>query len=145
MTGENIKNPASLGSLSMTGKWRWPNFSIDEFKCKHCGEHVLDDEFMDKLQALRVEYGKPMKVTSGYRCPEHNSTVSSTGYSGPHTTGRAVDIACAGLDAYNLVYTAIKHGFTGIGIAQKGPHESRFIHLDTLMEDHARPWLWTYA
>lgn len=127
--------------------WRWLNFSIEELKCKHCGAHILIPEFMDKLQALRTEYGKPMKITSAYRCSAHNNAVSSTGVHGPHTTGEAVDIACSGADAYKLVSLAIKHGFTGIGVAQKGPHEKRFIHLDTLPNavGQPRPTVWTYA
>lgn len=126
--------------------WRWLNFSVDELKCKHCGEHKLIPEFMDRLQALRTEYGKPMKITSGYRCPAHNVVVSSTGPSGPHTSGEAVDIQCSGADAYRLVSLALKHGFTGIGVSQKGPHDRRFIHLDTLPNavGQPRPTLWTY-
>ena len=114
-------------------------------KCKHCGAFMTVPEFMDKLQALRTEYGKSMKITSGYRCSAHNAAVSSTGLTGPHTTGQAVDIACSGADAYKIVSIAITHGFTGIGVSQKGPHGSRFIHLDTLTApNHPRPNVWTY-
>ncbi len=128
-----------------TTDWRWPNFSIDELKCHHCGAHILVPEFMDLLQAVRTEYGKPMKITSGYRCSAHNAAVSSTGLAGPHTTGQAVDISCSGADAYKLVSLALKHGFTGIGVSQKGPHDKRFIHLDTLkLPNYPRPNVWTY-
>jgi hypothetical protein len=37
-------------------------------------------------------------------------------------------------------------GFTGIGIKQKGPGLSRFVHLDMILPAgrHPRPRLWSY-
>jgi uncharacterized protein YcbK (DUF882 family) len=80
-----------------------------------------------------------MIVTSGYRCPEHNQNVSSTGPDGPHTTGKAVDIGVSGTDAYDLALLAMQMGVKGIGINQKGT--GRFIHFD-----FARPQftIWSY-
>ena len=98
---------------------------------------------MDKMQRLREDYGKPMIVTSWYRSPKYNSMVSTTGKFGPHTTGRAVDINVYGKDAYDLLHLALLHGFTGVGLKQNGPLESRFIHLDDLTEG-TRPWIWSY-
>jgi uncharacterized protein YcbK (DUF882 family) len=119
-------------------------FNLNEFTCKcGCQKALMSEEFLQRLDALRGVFGKPMVVTSGYRCPKHNAKVSTTGSNGPHTTGNAVDIAASGTDAYNLAYLAIKFGFTGIGVRQNGPHEARFLHLDTL-EGNTRPWLWTY-
>ena|SRR5688572_33105266 len=122
----------------------WTNFDLDEFKCKHCGENKINPRFIDKLQALRDRVGFPLTVTSGYRCPEHNKAVSSTGTTGPHTTGRAVDLGVSRYQAYRVLEEAFKLGFTGIGVNQKGG--SRFIHLDDLKEpDHApRPTVWSY-
>lgn len=124
--------------------WNWEHFSPSEMMCRcGCGQTVVDREFMDRLEALRADYGKAMPVTSGYRCPKHNQSVSSTGATGPHTTGRAVDIAVRGFDDVTLlICLARTHGFTGIGINQKG--EGRFIHLDDLAEPYPRPSLWTY-
>ena len=44
------------------------------------------------MQEARGELG-PLKITSGYRCSEHNASISKTGPTGPHTTGAAVDLA----------------------------------------------------
>ena len=118
------------------------HFSKSELACKCCGELVIDERFLDSLELLRFVYNKPIIVTSGYRCPKHNSEVSHTGETGPHTTGKAVDIRCNGQETYFLVKIAIMFGFTGIGISQKGKGDSRFIHLDTL-PDH-RPRIWSY-
>lgn len=123
--------------------WRWPNFSINEIKCQHCGETKIIPELLDKLQALRKDFGKPLKRSSWYRCPEHNNKVSSTGLDGPHTTGMAVDFLCHGKDAYDLVHLALLHGFTGIGVSQKGMKDTRFIHLD-IIKGNSRPTIWSY-
>lgn len=122
---------------------RWPNFSPEEFRCKGSGRMEMNVDFLDRLQALRTAFGKPMIITSGYRSPEHNKAVSSTGSDGPHTTGRAVDVAVSGADAVKLVGLAIQMGFTGIGVKQKGPHAGRFIHLDDLTAG-PRPGMWSY-
>jgi zinc D-Ala-D-Ala carboxypeptidase len=119
------------------------HFSDDELKCKHCGEVHMDEEFMEVLEDIRNAFGKPMYVNSGYRCPVHNSNVSSTGPTGPHTTGKAIDIRIYGYDAYRLIGIAYSHGITGIGVNQKGPMGRRFVHLDIIHSD-LRPRVWSY-
>jgi hypothetical protein len=49
----------------------YSNFSAQEFNCSHCNANEMKPEFMAKLQKLRETYGSPMRVTSGYRCPQH--------------------------------------------------------------------------
>lgn len=124
----------------------WKHFSVEEMACHHCGECHMDENFMALLDKLREEYGKPIIVNSGYRCPEYNAEISHTGKDGPHTTGKAIDISVSGHDAHRLLYFALNNGFTGVGSDQKGDHESRFIHLDTLTQEEVetRPWHWTY-
>lgn len=122
-------------------EWRWPHFKRAEMRCKGSGECRVDPAFMDLLEAIRADYGKPMTITSGYRSPEYNAKVSFTGSAGPHTTGRAVDVSVRGEDAHRLLKTALAHGIMGVGVAQKG--ESRFLHLD-MVETGTRPWVWSY-
>jgi uncharacterized protein YcbK (DUF882 family) len=102
--------------------------------------------FMDRLQRLRRAFRQPMVITSGYRCPDYNARISSTGRDGPHTTGRAVDVHVVGGDALDLLVMAREQGFTGIGVQQRGPHDGRYLHLDDLSDRQAgpRPWLWSY-
>jgi zinc D-Ala-D-Ala carboxypeptidase len=118
----------------------YPNFKADEFKCSHCGKNEMKPEFLTKLQALRVTYGKPMRVTSGYRCPQHPIEAKKAA-PGAHASGCAVDIGVEGADAHRLLTLALGAGFTGIGVQQKGT--GRFIHLDT-MTTGARPTIWSY-
>ncbi len=117
------------------------NFSEKELSCRCCGDNRMNILFLEKLQRIRDEYGKPMKLSSAYRCPNHNNNISSSGVDGPHTTGRAVDVLVAGEDAYHLLKIVMKHNMTGVGIAGKS-----FIHIDDLpkSEKRHRPVIWTY-
>jgi zinc D-Ala-D-Ala carboxypeptidase len=122
----------------------WRHFHVDEFACKHCGANLIDHQFVSELDELRHRLGYPLVITSGYRCPDHNAKVSSTGRSGPHTSGRAADIAVDRTRAYEVLQTALLMKFTGIGVQQKGA--SRFLHLDNLPNapGQLRPTLWSY-
>lgn len=119
-------------------------FKLSEFACSHCGENKIDPAFVQELDDLRHRYGKPLFVTSGYRCPEHNARVSSTGRDGPHTTGHAADLRVDRADAFRLLKIATTMRFTGLGIQQKGG--GRFIHLDDLPNtvSSPRPTIWSY-
>jgi|SRR5687767_14316942 len=125
-------------------RWRWPHFTPDEFKCKHCGEIVVDDQLMDKLEEIRVAYARPMRINSGYRCSEYNSERFKTGPRGPHTLG-AVDIGAYGADAHMILKLAFFMGVPRIGVNQKGPKGGRFIHLDMVHDfEHPTPTVWSY-
>ena len=118
----------------------YQNFSANEFNCSHCGKNEMQPDFLQKLQALRSVYGKPMRITSGYRCPEHPIEAKKA-KPGAHASGCACDIGIEGADAHRLLKLAFAAGFTGIGVQQKG--SGRFIHLDTL-EGGPRPTVWSY-
>lgn len=127
----------------------WDYFSEEELTCRcGCGQQNMSPVFMAALVAMRREAGFPFHVSSAYRCREHNLAISpGTGRTGPHTTGKAVDVVVAGNRAHKVIEMAMKHGMTGIGVKQKGPHGERFIHLDMLSGHEAaglRPWVWSY-
>ena len=115
--------------------------------CSHCGKVYMKESFMLALERLREACDFPFIISSGYRCPDHNAAVSpATGRDGPHTTGYAADVAVVGDKAYMVMAKAHMVGMTGVGLNQKGPHNQRFVHLDTLNESSTRPrpWVWTY-
>jgi hypothetical protein len=127
--------------------WQWPHIDpVKEWACKGTGKIVVETDFLDRLEALRKTVGHPLIINSGYRSPEYNNRVAETGTTGPHTTGRAVDIRIYGPRALNLVFHAVRLGFQGIGLSQKGPFANRFVHLDDLPGDGdtPRPFVWTY-
>lgn len=105
------------------------HFYQEEFKCRcdrvNCDAPEMDQDFIDKLRALRLEYGKPLSVTSGARCDYWNKKVGGTSFS-QHKYGRAADIfSTSPYFLADLLELALKHHFTGIGIGKN------FIHLDT--------------
>jgi zinc D-Ala-D-Ala carboxypeptidase len=120
-----------------------PYFERHEFVCRHCGTEKMRRSFMDKLYVVRQEFNAPMTITSGYRCPQHPIEAAKA-TTGAHTTGGAADIAVTGRDAFRLLQIALKHGFTGIGVQQKG--NGRFIHLDDCEDGFTlvRPMIWSY-
>tara|TARA_B100000029_G_scaffold5246_1_gene5835 strand:+ start:293 stop:682 length:390 start_codon:yes stop_codon:yes gene_type:complete len=118
----------------------WQNFSPDEVKCQHCGELKIDEELMDLIQDARDTLG-PLRITSGYRCSEHNNNISSTGPSGPHTTGKAIDIAAKSSQQRKELIDYFATKVSGLGIAKS------FIHIDLLTSEDgfdARPNSWIY-
>jgi len=124
--------------------WTSPYFTQDEMRCQcGCEQDGMNAEFMEKLTSLRADWGQPMVVNSAYRCPRHPIEVKKA-KPGAHASGRAVDIAVQGEDAYKFLCAALGHGFTGIGVNQKG--NARFIHLDDLTRDEGwpRPTVWSY-
>ena len=124
----------------------WPNFSYAELRCK-CGNcdstgHEMDAEFMDRLQRLRTAYGKPLQLSSAYRCPDHPVEAKKAS-PGEHCTGKAVDVAIRGPDALLLLRLALEAGFTRIGVNQKG--SARFLHLGTSADGRfPSPAIWSY-
>jgi zinc D-Ala-D-Ala carboxypeptidase len=119
---------------------RYPNFKESEFACRHCGQTKMDPDFMHRLQVLRDRFKKPMTITSGYRCPQHPIEAAKSA-PGPHSTGKAADIAVQGADAHRLLSISLELNFAGIGVQQKG--DKRFLHLDTVTEGQ-RPTIWSY-
>ncbi len=125
----------------------WQYFTDNELKCRcGCGKADMESGFMKKLIGLREYLGFPFIITSAYRCAKYNQKVSTTGSNGPHTTGRAIDIAVYGEQAYKIISCASQFEFSGIGVSQTGTHRSRFIHLDglTRVDGFLRPWVWGY-
>ena len=124
---------------------RWPNFSFAEMACRETGLCLLDGALMDALQRVRAICG-PMTVTSGYRSPRHSKEAAKGRSGGPHTLGKAVDVACQRTQAFEILKTALDEGFQGIGIDQRG--EDRFLHLDVIthLDDFpaVRPTIWSY-
>lgn len=93
------------------------NFSKSEFECK-CGcempKNVLNNvqKVANQLQALRNVVGKPIKINSAYRSPEHNLKVGGAKNS-QHLLGKASDIVIEGMtpdDVAHLIEQMIDNG-----------------------------------
>ena len=123
-----------------------PHFKTNELEC-HCGcqQMGMTDDMLKVLEEIRKEMNRPLYLSSAFRCPTHNNSVSEV-KNGPHTLGKAVDILISGADCLRLLDTARKHGISGVGLQQKGDHGRRFCHIDILSPDEGpRPAVWTYS
>lgn len=126
--------------------WRWPNFEASEFACSHCGEQRMRPSTLDRLQALRTQLGRPVIITSGYRCREHPVEARKQSGPGAHAFGCAVDVRAVGTEAHAIVRLALALKFTGIGVSQRAG-APRFVHLDDADPDEfglVRPTMWSY-
>jgi uncharacterized protein YcbK (DUF882 family) len=108
--------------------WNYPNFSLEEMRCKHTGIDGIKPELMEMLQKCRDLYGRPMIVTSAYRHPTHPIEARKAA-PGEHAMGLAVDIHVTGSNALDLIDAALSAGFRRIGVNQNGDMKKRFIHL----------------
>ena len=119
---------------------RYFNYESDKkLACDCCGVKGMEPSFLELLDHIRDEVG-PMTVTSGYRCAAKNMETSSTGASGPHTHGRAVDIRANSDMRYRILAAAMKQGITRFGIANSFIHIDNLSSLDGFPEDR----IWTY-
>ena len=112
--------------------WRWKNFSPAEIACRGSGSLHINEEALDKLQALRDRLGKPLIVRSAYRSRAHNKAVGGAPRS-KHLDGTAFDIAMANHDPVAFEAAARAVGFLGFGFYPR----SGFMHIDL---GPARQW-----
>ena len=120
-----------FADVPMAG-WRWTSFSPREIACKGTGKVLVNEQALDKLQALRDRLRKPLILTSAYRSPEHNRKVGGAKNS-RHMQGDAFDVMMTNHDPQSFEAAARAVGFTGFGYYPK----SGFMHVDT---GPARSW-----
>lgn len=112
--------------------WRWPIFSPEEIACRGDGKIRINEEALDKLQALREKLGVPLIVHSAYRSPAYNRQVGGAEHS-MHLQGAAFDISMANHDPERFEAAARETGFTGFGFYPR----QNFMHIDI---GRARQW-----
>ena len=107
------------------------HFDRKEFECHHCGNAVIVPKLIPALEKLRILAGRPIRVTSGYRCPEHNKAIGGAA-SSQHCLGTAADIAIGGLSIEQMYVLASQvEEFSQGGIAM---YDDGHLHVDV------RPW-----
>ncbi len=98
---------------------------------------LMDPGLLDMIDKAREIYGKPIRVTSGYRTEPHNRKVGGVD-SSSHLKGLAIDVACVrSNDRFEMLTALIEVGFNRIGVA------STFIHVD-IDPDKVSNVIWTY-
>ena len=105
------------------------NFNSYEFRCGlgrgcPCTTILIDDKLVEYLQKIRDHFGKPVTISSAYRCPSYNSSVSKA-TSSYHIKGMAADFYIEGVAPIEIAKYAESIGILGIGLY------SDFVHIDT--------------
>lgn len=105
------------------------NFNSTEMDCHGngcCSTTLINEKLVEYLQKIREHFGKPITITSGYRCVKHNSSPTVGGATGSrHTKGDAADIVVSGVIPAEVAKYAESIGIKGIGLY------SNFVHIDT--------------
>jgi len=96
----------------------------------------MDMKLIYKLQKVRDAVGRPMPITSGYRCPTHNTSIGGVQNSS-HTKGLAADISCTTSTGRGQLLAPISQQFDRVGIADT------FIHADIDLTK-PMPSVWLY-
>ena len=100
-------------------------------KCDITSAENMDPDFLDVLLELRLSTAIPFNFSSLYRCADHPFEARKKS-PGTHYKGQAGDITINNEQGWMLTAAAINHPkVKGIRWHQKGPHASRYIHIDT--------------
>jgi len=110
-------------------------YTYNEMKCPCCGIAISDPTFLEIMDGIREEVGRPVVINSWYRCKKHDDEL---GGKGAHTTGQSADIKClTSADRYAIILAALNQGVKRIGVG------STFIHVDCV-EDYPQNMCWVY-
>jgi hypothetical protein len=110
------------------------NFNSYEFRCGlgrtcPCSTILIDDKLVGYLQKIRDHFNAVVTITSAYRCPSYNSSVSKS-TSSYHTKGMAADIVVTGVAPKAVAKYAESIGILGIGLYATDK-DGHFVHIDT--------------
>lgn len=120
------------------------NFTESEMECQcrydSCDIQTMDERLLEKLQKVRDRFGKPLKVTSAFRCEKHQNDLRKTGIKtamsrSQHELGMAVDIRPLDFSKEEMerLFPILSEEFKAIGISP------RFFHVD-MRSDRIRRW-----
>ena len=100
------------------------HFSKKEFDCQcGCGTGTINTILVQKLELVRQEYEKPMRINSGIRCLEHNRKIGSKDTSS-HIKCVAADVGRTDMSTRHELLQILLKYFKRVGVHKK------FIHVD---------------
>ena len=104
-----------------------PHFKVREFACSDGSDVVfVAPSLVDSLEAIRVHFGRPVTITSGYRTVSYNAGLKNSSKKSQHCNGLAADIKVEGhtpKEVYDYACSLLgDHG--GVGIY------NTFVHVD---------------
>lgn len=110
--------------------------------CGHsqCDKRSVNQFTLDHIQLVRNDYGKPMTIRSGGRCPNHPNEITKKS-PGDHQQCYGVDVACNNeLDETRLKVLAGRHGATRVA----GGAYCGFVHMAWTPTDRKDVPTWSY-
>lgn len=108
------------------------HFLSNEFDCHGagcCSQTIINEKLVQYLEKIREHFGKPITITSAYRCAVHNRNVNGATGS-RHTKGDAADIVVLGVTPRTVAQYAESIGILGIGLYETSA-DGHFVHIDT--------------
>lgn len=123
--------------------------TFKEYQCSCCG--MLPAEFyhsnggrkdgvpliytylFDAFCDIREKWGKPIPISSGYRCPQHQQRLIDNGVGAvmsAHVFGLALDLDCSSVKEVEKLYKVIKDRQPSLRIGYY-TKAGTFIHIDT--------------
>ena len=108
------------------------NFKAYEFLCHGsgcCTHGQIDDKLVEILQKIRDHFGKPVHISSAYRCHTWNKAVGGVSNS-YHCYGQAADIKVDDTAPAEVAKYAESIGVNGIGLYETDK-DGHFVHIDT--------------
>lgn len=141
-----------------------PHFNEREFRCRdvdrglrvkpYCDGSVgkgIDLRLIQGLEELRARIGRPINVSSGYRCPAYNRHLSGTASNSQHMYGVAADIWIQGMSTEQIMVVVeeldIGTGrglYPGQGIVHidvRRGLRGRSVHVSRWVKQQGRPYL----
>lgn len=123
MTNVSVYSKKTEGS-----KYVQAHFQVKEFSCNDGSDPVfIDSNLARLLETIRMHFGKPVHINSGYRTVTYNKKVGGTTYS-YHTKGMAADIHIKGVspaEIVSYVRAELMRDWGGVGLY------TTFVHIDT--------------
>ena len=110
------------------GRQVTPHFKVREFACNDGSDPVfISQALADILENIRVHFGKPVHINSGYRTVSYNKTVDGSSSTSQHCNGLAADIRVEGVSPDRVADYAeqLLGGHGGVG------RYKTFTHIDT--------------
>ena len=113
--------------------------SEEEYRCPHCHNlpvgfdsgnlNIARRTILYGFDAIRVEWGRPLPISSGYRCVPHNQLINGEQLSA-HQFGVALDIDVGTIAEVEQLAQIIESLFPEF---RRGEYTDRgtFIHIDT--------------
>ena len=120
------------------------DFNRSEFRCKcGCGKDNISMALVNKLQQLRVNYGKPLKINSGCRCIKHNAAVGGKSNSAHICEGKEGEAADIHIESAEQLWDLVDLCFS-LKIFKRIGIGTTLLHVDVSITNPT-PRIWPYT